>query len=281
MPPRRKALSNSHIGISSRVAANEAKLCSCCGQKPRHKFGAHCRRCMSRRKRFGIPDGVTLPRAYYKNELHEVARFVQKFAPSHPAVQAALKFFEEWMAQAVAGKPVPGKRSLVNLSRHNTPPRKMLKEVLAAWLYATRRSTPATRAPFLLANALLRCSSLEKTNEYHRADGTMVKSYRIPGYHEREDITRTIRKTLSPLMGNMIEWMRATEELRNKELTTRSKPFPVKTKQKPMPSAYRSAYYKKQMAKQRGDGWIDGRTSAGKAARQKILDLMNQGGGGI
>jgi hypothetical protein len=54
----------------------------------------------------------------------------------HKGIQAAFKWFEEWISNSTLGKAVPGGNSLRRLNDHGVTGRRCLESVMALWLYA-------------------------------------------------------------------------------------------------------------------------------------------------
>ncbi len=218
------AIRQSKVGIAGRKAANSLLPCKSCQVRNRRGVGAYCVRCERNRTRYGDPKGRAIPRAFYRAEARTITRFVWHFK-SHPGIKAAINFFDVWMKQAAEGREVPGQRVMANLFEHGVEGKVVLKEVLSVWLYLHRFPHTTPNVAFAICNAVRRCCASERTGEYRDAHGNIHRSYHVPNYHTRDAIGQTIIKTLSPLMGRFMEYLKEREKLENEQKAKLGTPF--------------------------------------------------------
>ena len=87
MKPRR-------VGMTARIAENEAKLCRSCLTRNRTSISPWCWKCRSRVDHHGDPKGKVIPLTAYRNEQREIYSFYRKWQGS-AQVKACLKLFED------------------------------------------------------------------------------------------------------------------------------------------------------------------------------------------
>jgi hypothetical protein len=222
--------------MHDRKRENEGKMCKGCGLRRRHDFFGLCPLCKDKRRRYGTPKGTALPRSFYVREWGEVKKFIKWF-DYHPSIIAALKYFDAWLEAAQLGKCVPGQKAIARLADRGCTGAMALQEVLSVYLYASRRQTPATAAPFLLANAFLRSSPGAKRGP-QASPGGAARSYQLRGgrlppslayisFKERKAIADAIRETLRNMFFEMLEHFKRKDRLHNEQVKAMSEPFPV------------------------------------------------------
>lgn len=218
--------SNSKESISWRARQNMLSMCKSCGLHPRYHLSGLCGRCSARRKKFGLPNAAYLPRSYYAREWGEIKKFIKWF-DYHPAIIGSLQWFDAWLRAAQFGKPVPGAKAVGNLADRGCTGEMALQEVLSVVLYASRRQTPATSAPFLIANAFLRSApgSPRGPQAAKRTCALPPKAY--IGFKERKEIANAIRETLRGMFFQMLEYFKRKDAQFNEQVKALDQPFPV------------------------------------------------------
>jgi hypothetical protein len=185
-----------------------------------------CRKCTSRKWRFGVPTGVTLPRAYYAHEWALATKFARHFR-DHPAVIEAHAYLTAWIVGAREGKPVPGHKAVARLADRGGTAEIALVELLAVALYERLHVGALTITPYMYAIAFLKSYK-------GMPRGPQAKPHGSPppppppqaSRKEREAIAKELRK-LNPLFANALAWFDAQEKLRNAQIQGMSETFPV------------------------------------------------------
>jgi hypothetical protein len=172
----------------------------------------------------------------YSKEWGEVGLFIKKFVKAqHPAILAAIKLFDSWIASAGRGDlGVPAVRTFAKISDRHVAGQQLLHEVLAVLLYSSRRDTPSTRSPFRLCNAALRGASTNTPRGWWApgAHSPPVPKL-LPGSKERREIQLYIVQNLRNVFASFLEHFKEKERLFNEQARALSTGnFPVKKNRK-------------------------------------------------
>lgn len=222
---------NTPLAIASRKLANQAMgLCKCCGLRPRLGLGGLCDRCADRKGLYGDPKGRRLYPWMWTKEYSQVRFFLKRFTKEqHPAILGSLEFFTRWLDDAANGRDCPGAKAMGMLYDRGGDPALMLQAVLTVALYSRRVDSEASRAPFILCNAML------SKGYKGQPRGWVKKGYVSPqfpqltlGYRARKAISDHIRGNLRNVFISMFEFMDRKEALFNERALALQGKFPVK-----------------------------------------------------
>src|SRR5689334_21687016 len=127
-----------HRSIQERVRDNRAP-CSVAGcSRARSGATSHCRHHREAVRRYGHPNGSSLPTREYAAERCEVASILDS-NPEHEGVRASVAWLDALLRSASGGRPMVNALELARLARHGVTGRRILEEVAAVWMLAHRR----------------------------------------------------------------------------------------------------------------------------------------------
>jgi hypothetical protein len=191
--------------IHHNINTNQHLPCSASGcPRRRSRVGKYCSRHGQQVHNHGAPNAHRLLRRHYRQEVKEVAQFLERHA-AHGGVQVGLQFLQGWLDSARAGdRSVPAYEDIVRLAISCVSGRDMLVEVAAVWLYSTRNIRALDDGPQLthaLGTAVLHLAPRAVRAVW--VQGEQKETPRRIGGPSRRVVGQCIRDVLGPLLFNV------------------------------------------------------------------------------
>lgn len=121
-----------------RIQKNEIKKCSVSNCfKGRYGLSSYCKNHSRKQYLYGSPLGSGVFKHDYQEELKEAKAFLKKYA-EHPAVKAAIGFFNERLEDASKGFHGIGKDEYKTLHAEGITGQQCVEVFLTVWLYSSR-----------------------------------------------------------------------------------------------------------------------------------------------
>jgi hypothetical protein len=170
------------------IAGNEQQKCKVDGcYTTRWRISGYCIDHSVNQQRWGHPEGLDIPDSQLTTAFDQISKVIAA-NPKHKGIAIGKRFFEQWMATAVAtiklSPPmVPTGRHLVRLDDAGVHPLDCLTVVGSVWLYASRdrgrlikgdEHTRAVMGQKLFALAPMR-GEHQKTGKERKAAGKYIQ----------------------------------------------------------------------------------------------------------
>ncbi len=193
----------------------------------RKNVSPYCTVHADHKARYGHPLGQAVMQWEYREELKVIQQFFKDHT-GHPAITAAETFIADWLKQVSTKEAIAGNSVFARLHHHCVPPRRILEEMCAVWLYSDRHPHALVddeRLTFALARCAARLAGWHRKTYASGSASVRPKGEDVRAAGER------IRATLSRFFLNLNQTLKAMADDRDALRDDLSRPFlPTPTK---------------------------------------------------